>query len=247
MWERCLRSTLPQARAMAGRRPVFLAGGIATSSDTRAALDAGADGIIAGTRFLLTHETNAHAEYQQRLLDADNTIETTPFGLSWPLRHRVVLNAATRKWSRSAGPPERCQLLSTRPAAGYRCWVSRRRCTHPSTVARPAGVYAVGATERHAKFVRGQRSTLRRRHAITHQRNRLDPPGRQGSGALTLISTNTNANPSQLFAPTVWSTAVSSLGCSPISCSVWRVARGRVVGIRRQNPSVTNDVVHQDN
>jgi nitronate monooxygenase len=94
---------LPHALAVAGQRTVFLAGGIATGADTRAALDAGAAGLIAGTRFLLTHDANAHPEYQRRLLNADKTIETTLFGLSWPLRHRVVPNAATRKWCRSDG------------------------------------------------------------------------------------------------------------------------------------------------
>ena len=29
---------------------------------------------------------------------ADKTIETNLFGLSWPLRHRVVPNEATRRW-----------------------------------------------------------------------------------------------------------------------------------------------------
>jgi NAD(P)H-dependent flavin oxidoreductase YrpB (nitropropane dioxygenase family) len=94
---------LPQALAVAGERPVLLAGGIATGADTRAALGAGAAGVIAGTRFLLTHEANAHPDYQRRILHADRTIETTLFGLSWPLRHRVVPNAATRKWCRSDG------------------------------------------------------------------------------------------------------------------------------------------------
>jgi NAD(P)H-dependent flavin oxidoreductase YrpB (nitropropane dioxygenase family) len=94
---------LPQACAVAGDRPVFLAGGIATSADTRAALDAGASGVIAGTRFLLTHESNAHPEYQRRVINADKTFETTLFGLSWPLRHRVVPNAATRQWCHSDG------------------------------------------------------------------------------------------------------------------------------------------------
>lgn len=94
---------LPQALAVAGRRPVFLAGGIATSADTRAALDAGASGVVAGTRFLMTYEANAHRDYQQRIARADKTIETTLFGLSWPLRHRVVPNAATRRWCRSDG------------------------------------------------------------------------------------------------------------------------------------------------
>jgi nitronate monooxygenase len=94
---------LPLARAAAGQRPVFLAGGIATRADTRAALDAGADGVIAGTRFLMTHEANAHPEYQRRILDAETTLETTLFGISWSLRHRVIPNAATRRWCRSDG------------------------------------------------------------------------------------------------------------------------------------------------
>lgn len=94
---------LPQALAAAGNRPVFLAGGIATASDTRAALAAGASGVIAGTRFLMTHEANANREYQRRIAFADNTIETNLFGLSWPLRHRVVPNAATRRWCHSDG------------------------------------------------------------------------------------------------------------------------------------------------
>ena len=94
---------LPQARAAAGQRPVFVAGGIATGADTRAALGAGADGVIAGTRFLMTHEANAHPEYQRRVLGAESTMETTLFGFSWPLRHRVVPNAATRRWCRGDG------------------------------------------------------------------------------------------------------------------------------------------------
>ncbi|MGV0040307.1 nitronate monooxygenase [Mycobacterium colombiense] len=94
---------LPRALAAAGGRPVFVAGGIATGADTRAALDAGASGVIAGTRFLLTHEANANRAYQQRILRADKTIETNLFGLSWPLRHRVVPNAATRRWCGADG------------------------------------------------------------------------------------------------------------------------------------------------
>ncbi|OBG45577.1 oxidoreductase [Mycobacterium alsense] len=94
---------LPRALAAAGNRPVFVAGGIATAADTRAALDAGASGVIAGTRFLLTHEANASGEYQRRIMQADRTIETNLFGLSWPLRHRVVPNAATLRWCRDDG------------------------------------------------------------------------------------------------------------------------------------------------
>lgn len=89
---------VPLALRAAGTRPVFVAGGIATAADTRAALAAGASGVVAGTRFLLTHEANASRAYQRRILQADETIETNLFGLSWPLRHRVVPNAATRRW-----------------------------------------------------------------------------------------------------------------------------------------------------
>jgi hypothetical protein len=35
---------------------------------------------------------------QRRIINADKTIETDLFGFSWPLRHRVVPNAATRRW-----------------------------------------------------------------------------------------------------------------------------------------------------
>jgi nitronate monooxygenase len=102
---------LPRALAAAGNRPVFVAGGIATGADTRAALDAGAAGAIAGTRFLLTHEANASREYQRRILSADRTIETNLFGLSWPLRHRVVPNAATRRWCGEDGKARRLPAI----------------------------------------------------------------------------------------------------------------------------------------
>lgn len=94
---------LPRALAVAGDRPVLLAGGIATASDTRMALATGASGVIAGTRFLLTHESRAHPEYQRRILAADRTIRTTLFGLGWPAPHRVIPNAATERWCDADG------------------------------------------------------------------------------------------------------------------------------------------------
>jgi nitronate monooxygenase len=82
---------------------VLLAGGIATGSDTSAALAAGASGVIAGTRFLLTNESRAHPEYQRRILNADKTIRTTLFGMGWPAPHRVIPNAATERWCHADG------------------------------------------------------------------------------------------------------------------------------------------------
>ncbi|MCB0929096.1 MAG: nitronate monooxygenase [Mycolicibacterium insubricum] len=95
---------LPTALSVAGNdRPVLLAGGIAHATDTRAALDAGAAGVVAGTRFLLTHESPAHPAYQQRILQCDKTIRTNLFGLGWPAPHRVIANAATFRWCRPDG------------------------------------------------------------------------------------------------------------------------------------------------
>ena len=97
------RRFLPRALTLADGRPVLLAGGIATGDDTRAALAEGAGGVIAGTRFLLTHESRAHPEYQRRILAARKTFSTMLFGLGWPAPHRVIANAATERWCRDDG------------------------------------------------------------------------------------------------------------------------------------------------
>jgi NAD(P)H-dependent flavin oxidoreductase YrpB (nitropropane dioxygenase family) len=81
--------------------PVLLAGGIATREDVRTALDAGALAAVAGTRFLLTDECRAHPEYKRRCVEAAETLRTELFGLGWPdAPHRVIPNAATRRWLR---------------------------------------------------------------------------------------------------------------------------------------------------
>ncbi len=95
------------ARSIAGDRPVFVAGGISAAADTHTALAAGASGVVAGTRFLLTHESGAHPLYQSRVLGATETFETTLFGLGWPARHRVIANAATRRWCKADGSVRR--------------------------------------------------------------------------------------------------------------------------------------------
>jgi nitronate monooxygenase len=74
---------------------LLLAGGIAERGDVQQALEAGASAAVAGTRFLLSDESRAHPDYKRRLLDADETILTELFGLSWPAPHRVIPNAAT--------------------------------------------------------------------------------------------------------------------------------------------------------
>jgi NAD(P)H-dependent flavin oxidoreductase YrpB (nitropropane dioxygenase family) len=126
---------LPTARSEAAGRPVFLAGGIATGQDTRTALAAGADAVVAGTRFLLTHESGAHPEYQRRILAADSTYRTTLFGFGWPAPHRVVANAATRRWCHSDGTTRRIpELINARSAALVR--LAERRNLNPDIILR---------------------------------------------------------------------------------------------------------------
>ena len=90
-----LRAALPRGY------PVLVAGGIADAVDVRATLGAGAEAVVAGTRFLLSDESRAHREYLRRLQEASETILTELFGGGWPAApHRVVPNAATERWLR---------------------------------------------------------------------------------------------------------------------------------------------------
>jgi len=83
--------------ALAAGYPVLLAGGIADGADVRAALDAGADAAVLGTRFLMTEESGAHPAYKARLVGGGETVLTELFGLGWPAPHRVLPNAATAR------------------------------------------------------------------------------------------------------------------------------------------------------
>ena len=87
-----IRSELPAAY------PVLIAGGLADAGDVRAALDAGAAAAVLGTRFLMTEESRAHAGYKARLVGGRETLLTELFGFGWPAPHRVLPNAATRRW-----------------------------------------------------------------------------------------------------------------------------------------------------
>jgi NAD(P)H-dependent flavin oxidoreductase YrpB (nitropropane dioxygenase family) len=78
---------------------VLLAGGVAERADVERALAAGAAGVVAGTRFVVSEESGAHPEYKRRLAGATQTCLTDLFGLGWPdAPHRVVPNAAVLRW-----------------------------------------------------------------------------------------------------------------------------------------------------
>jgi NAD(P)H-dependent flavin oxidoreductase YrpB (nitropropane dioxygenase family) len=89
---------LARLHAVAGDAPVLAAGGIAGREAARAALDAGAAAVVAGTRFLLTEECRAHPGYKARALGAGRTLRTLLFSAGWSDPHRVLPNAATERW-----------------------------------------------------------------------------------------------------------------------------------------------------
>jgi NAD(P)H-dependent flavin oxidoreductase YrpB (nitropropane dioxygenase family) len=104
-------------RVLPPEYPVLLAGGIAERADVATALEAGAEAAVAGTRFLLSEESRAHALYKERLLKAEETLLTDLFGAAWPAPHRVVPNAATNRWSKA---PPLNRLLNHLLAPGAR-------------------------------------------------------------------------------------------------------------------------------
>jgi nitronate monooxygenase len=100
-----VRGTLPALELLARIRgalghdyPVLSAGAVADASDVAARLEAGAEAVVCGTRFLMSEESRAHAAYKARLVEARETIVTELFGAGWPARHRVLQNSATARW-----------------------------------------------------------------------------------------------------------------------------------------------------
>lgn len=89
--------------------PVLAAGGIGDGRGLAAALCLGASGVWMGTRFLLSNEADAHADYQGWLLDAgaSDTIHSTLFRGGWPPHTpvRTLPNKSIQLWE-EAGRPE---------------------------------------------------------------------------------------------------------------------------------------------
>ncbi|NKX44631.1 NAD(P)H-dependent flavin oxidoreductase [Roseicyclus persicicus] len=93
---------LPAVRAAVAPVPVVAAGGITDGAGMAAALALGADAVWCGTRFLASHESDAHDGYKARVLAAGvgDTLSTTLFGPEMPLQPmRVIRNAGTDEWA----------------------------------------------------------------------------------------------------------------------------------------------------
>lgn len=98
--------------------PIVGAGGIGTGGQAAAVLDAGADAVRVGTRFLATAEADVHPDYAAALVaaGADDTVVTRAFSLAWPdAPHRVLRSCVDAS---DADPSTRLPLPPTRAFTG---------------------------------------------------------------------------------------------------------------------------------
>src|SRR5262245_101643 len=102
-----LSALLPAVASALRPLPVLAAGGIANGAGVAAALAAGAQGVVLGTRFLASREATATDEYKARIVAAraEDTVHTTLFGVGWSdAPHRVLRNRAVAEWENAGSP-----------------------------------------------------------------------------------------------------------------------------------------------
>lgn len=126
-----LKSILPAIVDQAASVPVFAAGGMYTEQDALAARHMGASGVSTGTRFVATNESRAHDAYKRGLVEANDTVVTTLFGLNWDAPHRVLPNEATRRWCDEQGrAPAWLRGLHALTGLGRRIMPMKAELTH---------------------------------------------------------------------------------------------------------------------
>jgi len=107
------RRVLDEIRSVCPK-PIAVAGGISTREDVVSAMAAGADAVVVGTRFLASHEADAHPEYQQRVIEAEESVLTPCFEGGWPYANqRVIRNSTLEAWEAAGSPP-----VGARPGEG---------------------------------------------------------------------------------------------------------------------------------
>ena len=111
-----LETLLPQVLSISGDVPVFAAGGLAAGNDIAWALSLGATGVMLGTRFVATKESEAHQQYKEFIVASSgaDSVYTLCFDGGWSLvAHRVLRNATLNMWE-DAG----CPIVGKRPGEG---------------------------------------------------------------------------------------------------------------------------------
>jgi nitronate monooxygenase len=111
-----LYEMLPRVVEEAADTPVLAAGGVSHGRHVRAALLAGASGVLVGTRFVATQESLAHPEYKNAIVraGAGDTALSVCFQDGWPgAMHRTLRNDTLERWEAAGCPP-----VGQRPGEG---------------------------------------------------------------------------------------------------------------------------------
>lgn len=101
------QSLLESVLEVAGDVPVIAAGGCADGEDIRQQLDLSAQGVLLGSRFVASDESEAHEKYKQAIVEAgvDATIRSLCFDVLWPnAPHRTLKNLTTETLSETGNP-----------------------------------------------------------------------------------------------------------------------------------------------
>ncbi len=96
------------------RVPIVAAGGIATARDLAAVLACGASAARIGTRFVASHESDAHPSYVAALLaaKAEDTVLTEAYSVGWPnAPHRVLCSAIDAANALTSDPAATTRIL----------------------------------------------------------------------------------------------------------------------------------------
>jgi NAD(P)H-dependent flavin oxidoreductase YrpB (nitropropane dioxygenase family) len=133
--------------------PVAVAGGIADARGVVAALALGAEAVVLGTRFLLTHESNAHPWYKQQLLKAGekDTVRTILFGHGWPnAPHRTLRTRFVEQW---LGNESRTQESRPDEPVIGKSWIGGREIPIQRFMSTPPNAHVTGDIDSMALLV----------------------------------------------------------------------------------------------
>jgi len=98
---RCLLKSMKQITT--DNKPIIAAGGISSGSDFANLFKQGIDGVLCGTIFVATFESDAHQLYKERIVQstAEDTLITGLYEIGWQGRkHRILKNKLTATQNR---------------------------------------------------------------------------------------------------------------------------------------------------
>jgi nitronate monooxygenase len=130
-----VRGAVPLLELLDGVRaavdvPIVAAGGLGTRADVQRVMDAGADAVRIGTRFVAALESSAHGDYVDRLIAADaaDSVLTDAFEVGWPdAPHRVLASSLAEALTRNPTP-----LGAIRNPDGSETPLAHRSATPPT-------------------------------------------------------------------------------------------------------------------